>query len=58
MHQIPVVPFGPSHGITALGVPIDVKGGKQQGDAKWDKAVHSTGELLQKLRVLPDGQIR
>ena len=59
IRQVPVVPFGISTGITSLGVPVDVKGDTYvTGRGKWWDAVHRAKELLAKLRLLPDGQIR
>ena len=58
IRRIPVTPFGPSHGITFLGVPVDFPGSSVQVAGKWEKAVAGTLEMLERLRLLPDGQLR
>ena len=58
IRKIPVTPFGPSTGITFLGVPVDFPGSSVQAQGKWEKAVAGTLEMLDRLRLLPDGQLR
>ena len=58
IRAIPVVPFGPSAGITLLGVPCDTPGSHMHASAKWEAAVQATSLILCRLRKLPDGQIR
>ena len=58
LRGVPTCPFGPSAGITSLGVPVDAPGSHAMGLAKWEDAVGRTQELLDKLRMLPDGQVR
>jgi hypothetical protein len=53
-----VVPFGQSTGVTVLGVPCDAPGSFTQAKNVWAKAVGATTSMLDKLRRLPDGQIR
>ena len=63
---VPVVPFGGSHGITALGVPIDAPKGFPGRDplkapeclSAWGKAVEQTNLLLERLRAYPESQVR
>ena len=63
--QVPVIPFGGDRGITALGVPIDAPFELPQGPkstpechAVWGRTVDKADMLLQRLRSLPDGQVR
>lgn len=64
--QVPVVPFGGSCGITALGVPVDAPKGFPGRDPdkapecllRWGKAVEQTNLLLERLRAYPEGQVR
>ena len=59
LRLLPIIPFGPSTGITSLGVPVDVPGPRHSmGRAKWKAAVTQSLELLERLRMLPDGQTR
>ena len=57
-HHIPIVPYGPSKGITVLGVPCDSKNSTTHADTHWELTVQKTTETLRKLRELPDGQLR
>ena len=63
--QVPVIPFGGDRGITALGVPVDApwqlphrEETRPECHAVWGRTVEKAGMLLQRLRGLPDGQIR
>jgi hypothetical protein len=64
--EVPVVPFGGPHGITALGVPIDAPKGFPGRDPivapecrlRWGQAVEQTNLLLGRLRAYPEGQVR
>jgi len=64
--EVPVVPFGGSGGITALGVPIDAPRGfpgrnpnvSPECLLRWGNAVNQTVMLLQRLREYPEGQVR
>ena len=63
---VPVIPFGGSHRITALGVPIDAPRGFPGRDPsvapecqlRWGQAVAQTNVLLERLRAYPEGQVR
>ena len=55
---IPVIPFGPSTGITVRGVPVDAPGGRECLRSAWDKAVGKTEKVLERLQRLPDGQVQ
>ena len=57
-HHIPIVPYGPSTGITVLGVPCDAKNSTTHSDAHWESTVRKTSDTLRKFRELPDGQLR
>jgi hypothetical protein len=63
--SIPIIPFGGSIGITALGVPVDAPKGLRRDpsvapecEAKWQKAVGQTDLLLERLRLYPESQVR
>ena len=58
LRHIPVVPYGGRDAITVLGVPCDASGHDIQATAVWDRAVQATMQVLARLRLLPDGQIR
>ena len=58
IRKIPITPFGPSAGITVLGVPVDAPQGQCQTTKKWAQAVTNATEMLRALRLLADGQIR
>jgi hypothetical protein len=63
---VSVIPFGGSHGITALGVPIDAPKGFPGRDPslapecrlRWGMAVEQTSFILDRLRAYPEGQVR
>ena len=55
VRAIPVVPFGPSAGITVLGVPCNAPGSHAHAKLKWDAAVQAPTTILCRLRRLPDG---
>ena len=55
---IPVVPFSVGLGITTLGVPADVPGGKEYSTRKWHDAVGLALHLLERLQLFPGVQIR
>jgi hypothetical protein len=58
IRHVPVVPYGGTHGVTVLGIPVDSRGEKAHASKKWDAAVANTLTVLSKLRGSPDGQIR
>ena len=58
LEGIPVVPYGPSAGVTVLGVPVDAPGGRECLRDAWSKAVTKTEKVLERLQRLPDGQIQ
>ncbi len=58
LRSVPTCPYGPKEGITSLGVPVDAPGSHSMGAKKWAEAVDRTQEMLDKLRMLPDGQVR
>ena len=58
MRLMPIVPFGPSAGVTVLGIPCDTPGSDSHARKKWASAVTNTTSVLDKLRRLPDGQLR
>ena len=55
---IPVLPFVPNSGITLLGVPIDFPGSSKRTESHWSTTVDKAILLLDRLRLLPDGQIQ
>ena len=58
LRTIPILPFGPSAGVTVLGIPCDAHGSVVHAKKKWASAVAGTTTVLEKLRRLPDGQLR
>ena len=58
IRSIPVVPYGGSQGITMLGVPCDAASQSPQTTKVWQSAVDNTLTVLDKMRRLPDGQMR
>lgn len=55
---VPISPFIENSGITLLGVPIDFPGSSCRTQAHWAFIVDKTLALLERLRLLPDGQIQ
>ena len=53
-----MLPFVPNSGITLLGVPIDFPGCSQRTASHWASTVAKANVLLERLRLLPDGQIQ
>ena len=58
LRAVPIVPYGPSQGITVLGVPCDAPNSTSHAIAHWDNCVQNTLVTLDRLRQLPDGQLR
>ena len=58
IRQVPTVPFGPSQGITVLGVPCDAAPNGAHTSQAWRKCVDGTLHTLEKLRRFPDSQIK
>ena len=55
---IPVLPFVPNSGITLLGVPIDFPGSSERTASHWASTVEKSTILLERLRLVPEGQIQ
>ena len=55
---IPVLPFVPNSGITLLGVPIDFPGSSERTANHWASTVDKSAILLERLRLVPEGQIQ
>ena len=55
---IPVLPFVPNSGITLLGVPIDIPGSSECTASHWASTVDKSTMLLERLSLVPEGQIQ
>ena len=58
VRAIPIVPYGGLEGITMLGVPCDAVSRTEQTQKVWQEAINKTISVLDKMRKLPDGQMR
>ena len=58
LRAVPTVPYGPSMGITVLGVPCDAKGSTAHADRIWSEVVQKTTDTLAKLKLIPEAQIQ
>ena len=58
LRSVPIVPYGPSRGITVLGVPCDAKGSTTHADQVWEDTVLKTTETLAKLKLIPESQLQ
>ena len=58
LRSIPVVPFGPSGGITVLGIPVSASTSGPWFAAKWSDACQRALSLLDRVRQVGDGQLQ
>ena len=58
MSDVPALPFVPGTGISVLGTPIHVAGDEAFANATWEKTVDSGISMLERLRLVADGQTR
>ena len=58
LRTVPIVPYGPSKGITVLGVPCDAKGSTTHADRVWQEVVLKTTDTLAKLKLIPESQLQ
>ena len=58
LRTVPIVPYGPSKGITVLGVPCDAKGSTAHADLVWDDVVAKLSSNLAKLKLILESQLQ
>ena len=58
LHEVPIIPFDVSHGITVLGTPVSSSPAGEWVHGEWSKVCATAEVLLSRIRKVPEGHLQ